>query len=84
MGMFDFINDLLDENSQNSVENRLLGGIDKLEQTLDQTLGNAEEGIQKASEAFEKLENRAQLAEEKVTALGENPDEFAKDNLKRL
>jgi hypothetical protein len=84
MGMFDLFNNLLDENSENSLENKLLGGIDKLEQTLGQALDKAEEGITKAGDAFDKLENTSNLAEEKVKELSENPEQTLGDSFKKL
>ena len=71
MGLFSALNDLLDENSDNSFEKKLTRGIDKLEDTLNTTLDKAESGISQASSAVDKLDATANLVEEKVTVASE-------------
>lgn len=71
MGFFSVLNDLLDENSDNSFEKKLTGAIDKVEATLGATLERAESGISQASDAVEKLDATANLVEEKVTVASE-------------
>lgn len=71
MGLFSALNDLLDENSDNSFEKKLTRGIDKLEDTLNTTLDKAESGISQASSAVDKLDATANLVEEKVAVTSE-------------
>jgi|GEM_PF-7113764 len=72
MGLFDIINDLLDENSANSLENKLASAVDRVEETLSTVLDKAESGIERASSAVDKLDANASLVEEKVAVVSEN------------
>jgi hypothetical protein len=71
MGFFSIINDLLDENSNNSLEKKLVGAIDKVEETLGTTLDKAEAGIGKAGAVVDKLDASASLVEEKVAVVSD-------------
>ena len=74
MGFFSIINDLLDENSSGSLEKKLAGAIDKVEDTLNSTLERAEGGITKAGDAVDKLNTTANLVEEKVAVASEQAE----------
>ena len=74
MGFFSALNDLLDENSNNSFEKKLTGAIDRVEETLNTTLDKAEGGIRQASDAVDKLDSTAKLAGEKVGVVADKAD----------
>jgi hypothetical protein len=74
MGFFSVLNDLLDENSNNSLEKKLSSAIDKVEDTLNTTLDKAEGGIKQASSAVDKLDGTAKLVEEKVAVAAETAE----------
>lgn len=67
MGIFSLINDLLDENSGNSLEKKVVGAIDKLEDTLSSTLDKTETSVQQANKTVEKLESSTRLISQKLT-----------------
>lgn len=68
MGWFTLINDLLDENSDNSFEKKLGGAIDKLEGTLNTTLEKAETSVQHASSVVDSLDNKAAALGDTLTS----------------
>ena len=65
MGLFSLLNDLTDPE-------KLTGAIDRVEQTLNQTLDKAEDSLQSATDAMQKLDSVAQLAEEKIPLPGDS------------
>jgi hypothetical protein len=69
MGLFNILGDLLDENSNNSLEKKLASAIDRVEDTLNTTLDKAEGGIEQASKAVDTLDSTANLVGEKVTVV---------------
>jgi len=71
MGIFDLFDELLDEKSPNSLENKIAGAVDKVEEALSATLEKAESGVERASAAMDKLEAGSSLAEEKITVISE-------------
>ena len=71
MGFFDIVSGLLDENSSNSLENKLTNAIDAVEGTLGTVLEKAETGVQAASDAIDKLDATAKLAEEKISVVSD-------------
>lgn len=71
MGWLSLINDMLDENSDNSLEKRLSGAIDKVESTLNTKLDRAETGLRQASDAVDKLDASATQLGDRLTTVGD-------------
>lgn len=84
MGLFTTLSDLLNEDSDGSLEKKLVGAIDRVEATLQATLDKAEDGLTKASDAVDKLESASKLAEEKVTTAAATAEHTIDDLQKKL
>lgn len=61
--MISGLSSLLDEDSGNSLEDKLNGFIDKVEGTLGTTLDKAENGVRRADHIVSKLEKGADQVE---------------------
>lgn len=74
MGFFSALNDLLDEDSDNSLENRLTKGIDGIEKMLNTTLDKTENSIKRIDNATTKLEDITDKTEKAINRI----DDFSR------